>query len=357
MIYHNDPQIPEDDFLEFLELSRRAIVDKLRDGTEDVSRMSGDAFELLVFNEMCSLSEGTHFQGELIHTADREFPDIVAAGYYGIEVKATKKDGWTSIGNSVLESSRITSVEKIYILFGKLGGVPDVIYRGYEECMRGIAVTHYPRYQIDMKLVSGQSIFDHMNVSYDTMRSDKNPVRYVRNFYKSQMSEGDALWWIDDGDDSVPELSPVIRNYSSLDSDTRDGIKAELFILHPEILSNSSNKYKNVPAYLASRYGVVCANVRDIFTAGGQVILQNVDGAEFRAPQIVGELLRLAPLIDIKILQKTAVELSNSWGHHVNDSQSSKELWLSEIDRHSSTLGLDARISDLYERAVGSIAG
>lgn len=352
MIYHNNPQIPETDFLAFLELSRNAIINKLRYKSNDISGMSGDTFELLVFDEMCAIAADTPFQDRLVHTADREFPDIVAAGYYGIEVKVTKKDAWTSIGNSVLESSRISSVEKIYILFGKLGGIPDVIYRRYEECMRGIAVTHYPRYQIDMKLSDGQSIFDHMHVTYDTMRSDKNPIQHVRNYYKSQMSEGDALWWIDDGNDSVPELSPVIRNYSSLDTDTKDNIKAELFILYPEILSNSSNKYKEVPAYLASHYGVVCSNVRDIFTAGGQVTLQDQDGDTFRVPQIVGELLRLAPLIEEKIIQKTAIELSDSWGHHVNDGTSNKNLWLYEINKFSSHLELDTRLSELYLSSV-----
>lgn len=348
MIYHRNPQILEPEFLKFLELSRSAIVDKLRYSPGDVSRISGDAFELLVFNEMCIIAKDTSFQDKLVHTADREFPDIVAAGCYGVEVKATKKDAWTSIGNSVLESSRVSSVEKIYILFGKLGGVPDVICRKYEECMRGIAVTHYPRYQIDMKLPEGQSIFDHMGVTYTTMRNDKNPVRHVRSFYKSQMSEGDALWWIDDGDESAPELSPVIRNYSSLDSSTRDSIKAELFILYPEILSNSSNKYRHVPAYLASRYGVVCSNVRDIFTAGGKVTLSDQSGGTFRAPQVVGELLRLAPLIEEKIAQKTAEELTNNWGHHVNDKMSVKDLWLSEIDKHSASIGLTPHLSTLY---------
>ena len=167
------------------------------------------------------------------------------------------------------------------------------------------------------------------------------------------MSEGDALWWIDDGSDSIPELSPVIRNYSSLDSITKDNIKAELFVLHPEILSNSSNKYRNVPAYLASRYGVVCANVRDIFTAGGRVVLQDVDGNDFKAPQIIGELLRLAPIIEEKIAQKTIVELSNSWGHHVNEDSSKRSSWLYEANKHLLTSGISVNIAEIYLRSIG----
>lgn len=352
MIYHSDPNTLESKFIEFLEISRRSVVNRLRYSTEDVSRMTGDVFERLVYEEMCIQAAGTIFENQLVHTADREFPDIIAAGFYGIEVKATKKDAWTSIGNSVLESSRISTVERIYILFGKLGGVPDVMCRKYEDCLRGIAVTHYPRYQIDMKLADGQSIFDHMNISYDTMRTDRNPVKHVRNYYKSQMSEGDALWWIDDGDDSVPQLSPVIRNYASLDSKTRDGIKADLFILYPEILSNSSSKYRNIPAYLASRYGVVCPNVRDIFTAGGQVTMRDDTGGDFKVPQIVAELVRLAPLIERKLSNQSRAELMNSWGSYVNERDEVKTAWIYEASRHSAHFGLPVSLSELYRNAT-----
>lgn len=356
MIYHDNPQVEESDFLDLLEKSKQSIITRLRYNPVESSKLSGDAFELLTYEEMCKNAISTPFEGRLIHTADREFPDIVAAGYYGIEVKATKKDGWTSIGNSVLESSRISTVKRIYILFGKLGGTPDVMCRRYEDCLRGIAVTHYPRYQIDMNLADGNSIFDLMNVSYDTMRNDDNPVKYVRNYYKTQMSEGDALWWIDDGDDSVPELSPVIKNYSSLDTEVRDGIKADLFILYPEILSNSSNKYKNVPAHLASRYGVVCPNVRDIFTAGGRVPMKDADGNEFTVPQVVGELIRLAPLIERKLQSQSMEELTNSWGHYVNETLDAEQAWMYEINRHAVSLELEVKLSSLYKDSLAKIS-
>lgn len=51
----------------------------------------------------------------------QSFPDI-AMGEYGVEVKFTLNDTWRSIANSVLETQRIDSVKRIYIVFGKMGG-------------------------------------------------------------------------------------------------------------------------------------------------------------------------------------------------------------------------------------------
>ena len=59
------------------------------------------------------------------------FPDI-AMGEYGIEVKFTLSDTWRSIANSVLETQRINEVKHIYIVFGKMGGLPEVRWGEYK---------------------------------------------------------------------------------------------------------------------------------------------------------------------------------------------------------------------------------
>jgi len=48
------------------------------------------------------------------------FPDI-AVGSFGVEVKFTLNDTWRSVANSVLETNRIETVEKVYLIFGKMG--------------------------------------------------------------------------------------------------------------------------------------------------------------------------------------------------------------------------------------------
>ena len=60
------------------------------------------------------------------------FPDI-AMGEYGVEVKFTLNDTWRSIANSVLETQRIDSVKHIYVVFGKMGGIPEVRWGEYSS--------------------------------------------------------------------------------------------------------------------------------------------------------------------------------------------------------------------------------
>lgn len=227
MIYVDNPVIERQEVEQLLASTREGTLGSIIQYGHP-ERISGNEFEEIVYESAKSCARGTPLSNQIVHTADREFPDIVAAGYYGIEVKATKKDDWTSIGNSVLESSRVPSVEKIYMFFGKLGGTPDIRFRDYEACLKGISVTHYPRYQIDMNLPKGSSIFDKMEVPYDELRTMRNPIKAIRQYYKTQMTAGDSLWWIDDDSDTLPALSPVIRNLSTLSPEERDSIIASV---------------------------------------------------------------------------------------------------------------------------------
>lgn len=41
-------------------------------------------------------------------------------------------------------------------------------------------------------------------------------------------------------------------------------------VLFPEIFSNQSDKFNRLAVWLVNMHGVVCPNIRDVFTAGGQ---------------------------------------------------------------------------------------
>lgn len=296
-------------------------------------------------------AKGTEFEGKLRHTDDREFPDIIAAELFGVEVKATKKDDWTSIGNSVLESSRVSDIEKIYMFFGKLGGEPDIIYRNYEDCLKGIAVTHYPRYQIDMMLKEADSIFQKMETTYDAIRKNGNPIKEIRAFYRKQLKEGDALWWIDDDLEKTASLSPIIKNFSSLEPDLRDEIKADLFVLFPEIFSSSNKKYEKIPAYLAANYGVVTANLRDHFTAGGQVSARYQDET-IQLPQMIGELCKLSKKVQSCLEEKDFGILSHFWQKSLEGYADSTSAWLAELDKQTAMSELKVKASELYQLSL-----
>lgn len=124
----------------------------------------------------------------------QRFPDIIAEKYYGIEVKKTKQDNWKSVGSSIVESTRDKFVEDIYILFGKMGGkYPEFACRPYEDVMYDIAVTHSPRYLIDMELQKGHTIFDKMNIPYNELRSDRTSIDKVRSYYKQKAYENNKM--------------------------------------------------------------------------------------------------------------------------------------------------------------------
>ena len=331
MIYVDNPVVERQEVEQLLVSTRDGTLGSIIQYGHP-ERISGNEFEEIVYENAKSCARGTPLSNQIVHTADREFPDIIAAGYYGIEVKATKKDDWTSIGNSVLESSRVSSVEKIYMFFGKLGGTPDIRFRDYEACLKGISVTHYPRYQIDMNLPKGSSIFDKMEVPYDELRTMRNPIKAIRQYYKTQMAAGDSLWWIDDDSDTLPALSPVIRNLSTLSSEERDSIIASVLAFFPEVFSSSSKKYERIPAFLASQYGVVTANLRDFFTAGGQVLV-GYGNERIQVPQVISKVRTLAPKIHACLAGKNQVALQNYWGHRIEDFVGADVAWCVEVDR------------------------
>lgn len=295
MIYVAKPNAKEKDFIALLEKSRGLTLAFLS-GKKNISPTY---FETIVFEQMRAAAKGTTFEGTVKQTGTHAFPDIIANKYFGVEVKMTLSDHWSSTGNSVLESSRIEDVERIYIMFGKFGGKLDIRYRLYQECLSEVSVTHSPRYRINMDLPQGKSIFDKIGIDYDVLRKDPNSIRKIKNYYRTLLKEGEELWWIDqDGDDKA--VSPIIKPFRSLSDKEKESFVVEAMILFPEMFGNSSTKFERAAAYLIAEYNAVSANLRDLFTAGGQVRLK-VKGRSVLLPQLAYRLHSRAKAIEKKI--------------------------------------------------------
>ena len=176
MIVVTDPNLLEEHFKQLLANTRTISLRKLASEGESAKKITGDDFETLVYNKSQEAAKNTDFAECIVRTGSHAFPDIVAKGFYGIEVKMTKDDKWVSTGNSVLETTRAEGVKRIYLFFGKLGGDIDIKYRPYQECLFDIGVTYSPRYKINMTLNPGRSIFDKMNTDYSVFRKEKNPI-------------------------------------------------------------------------------------------------------------------------------------------------------------------------------------
>lgn len=269
---------------EFAELMRNTDLFLNRDAIARpgyYARRGGKFLEDDVVIALQESAKGTFFENTIEKVSGQRFPDIVAAKLYGVEVKSTQADHWTSTGSSILESTRISSVKRIYMTFGKLGGDPiQFISRPYEEVLYGIAVTHMPRYLINMKLGKGETIFDKIGIPYEELRKEDDPVSSVTRYYRKNLKDGESLWWVgDDADETVP---PAIRLWSTLSKDEKLPYTLYGLIKYPEVFEGD---YDGYALWLTSQ-GVVDPHIRDQFSAGGQEEMLMPNGKTEKFPAV-----------------------------------------------------------------------
>jgi hypothetical protein len=238
----------------------------------------------------------------------------VANRFYGVEVKSTNKNHWKSIGSSILESTRNQNVERIFLTFGKLASPVAFMSRPYEECLSGISVTHYPRYQIDMQLEIGKTIFDKMGIPYDTLRKMENPVAPVSQYYKQLLKPGESLWWASGADIEETVAPPTVRLWGSLSHEEKNYYTVQGYALFPEILScNNMKKYQRYALWLATNCGIINTNIRDQFSAGGRVEIVTARGVCERVPAAFGRIKQYKDLIVETLISANADVLKEYW--------------------------------------------
>lgn len=278
------------------------------------STRNGTQLEQDVFEALCRTSKDTPFENTIQLVSGASFPDIVASKFYGVEVKSTNKNHWKSIGSSILESTRDQNVERIFLTFGKLGTPVQFMSRPYEECLSGISVTHYPRYQIDMELKEGETIFDKMGIPYDELRKMDNPVAPVSRYYKSQLKDGESLWWAADSDVEENVVPATVRLWSSLSAEQKAYYTAKGYALFPEIFAHSnSKKYQRYALWLATNCGIVNTNIRDQFSAGGKFDIVTIAGVFEKMPAVYVKVEKNAELIIRTILETPETALKEYW--------------------------------------------
>ena len=301
-------------FRDFMSLAEQELNNRSREHKSIYRHCS--AFELEKISErvLKDVSPATPFRAEQIQlVSGAHFPDILAAQYYGVEVKSTEKDHWTSTGSSIMESTRLSDVRDIYLLFGKLGGdTPEFMCRPYQDCLYDIAVTHSPRYLIDMELKKGESIFDKMGTTYDALRSSDNTIEQVRSYYRNRAiaeHRAEMPWWLESPTNMSLRLwSDGTRAYTT----ENEHLAAKMFILFPEVFKSD---YKRAAMWLCTKYSVLLYNARDTFSAGGQFTHINGHKLPFKLPHIVGEVLNYSKCIKFylynpTLIQKEAEELN-----------------------------------------------
>ncbi|MDD2983515.1 MAG: hypothetical protein PHQ74_09005 [Crocinitomicaceae bacterium] len=333
MIISINSETERNEFDLLLESTTSELNNHAQKNPTKVSKLLGRDLEPFVKDVMADLAVGTVFENSIELIGGQKFPDIVAKKYYGIEVKTTTKDHWKTTGNSVLESTRVDDVERIFMLFAKLASPIEFRSRPYEEVLSEVVVTHSPRYLIDMNLEKGKTIFDKINMSYDTLRKEENTIKPIVDYYKSKLKPGDELWWMDSNANNKSS-NIVIKIWNNLSKEEKLDLKFKAMAYFPELFSNSSDKFGRLAIWLVTSEGVVCPNVRDLFTAGGKTNFINGKIVYQKVPRILLNLFTHVPQILENIINTSAYELSEYWGIKTNESKKIFD-WINLVNQNS----------------------
>jgi hypothetical protein len=263
--------------LSVTDLENRFSVDKT------LLKLYGSFFEKEVCATLNKVSQGLRFFNKFEQASAHAFPDIFAKilekKWFGIEVKTSQND-WKCFGNSIFESTRIDNLDdRIYVFFGRFSDSLQCRWAKYDECIDNINITHSPRYQINMDVKDNPalSVFSKMDTTYYDFHKSNTHKRMesVRKFKREGIGQDIALWWLPDHESSPSKEDDeklLIKLFSSLDNSKKGEIRHTAMALFPEVFSSNGHiKYSRIPTWLASQYGVVTGNVRDLFTAGGKV--------------------------------------------------------------------------------------
>lgn len=297
------------------------------------------------------VAKGTKFENTIELVSGQKFPDIVAARYYGVEVKSTRDDKWTVIGGSVAEGTRVEDVNHIFILFGKLHKPVEFRTRRYEECLYDIAVTHSPRYKIDMELSVGDTIFDKMGIPYDKMRRLENPIDPVVKYFRSLLKPGESLWWVN-GEDATQGEAPVkIRMWKTLSKAEREDLIAQGFALFPELFSNSTNKYERFTLWLVANHGVVSSSMRDPFSAGGRIDFEMNGHRYEHIPQKYGQLVAAKDKVEQFVKTADGETLAVTWRTTQDEFSDRMKSWIYLVAKSAKTENFDVKqfLEDLFD--------
>ena len=322
-------------FAELMKRTEDSLNLRAKASPDEYRKMSALNLEELSTNVIRESCVGLPFSpAEIQLVSGQKFPDIIAQKCYGIEVKSTNKDHWISTGSSIVESTRVDAVEDIYMLFGKLGGVPQFRCRPYQDVLYDITVTHSPRYLINMNLSSDMSIFSKMGTTYDQFRNSPNSIKQVREYYREKaILEGkqEMPWWLTL--DNVEEpVNMTVRLWNSLAHDEKSELIAMGLILFPETLES---KYNQFVLWLCSYRQIVIPNVRDEFSAGGRIKTVNGMILKKKVPQVFNRIVKysdkVASLLDNP--SKEVLMLIEEYNPDLLKGSSIYENWLMQCDR------------------------
>ena len=324
-------------FSEFMKKSEIYFNERSRQDPKRYKSLTPHGLEEETRDILKYVARSTPFDGKITLVSGHSFPDIMAGQYYGVEVKSTKEDKWTSVGSSIVESTRDQYVEDIYMMFGKLGGkVPEFKFRPYQDCLSNIAVTHSPRYMIDMEIKEKreETIFEKIRMSYDDFHRSDDKIEVVRDYYINQAREEgrkEMPWWV--GKRTIDAIDngevPTIRLFNQLSVCEKADLKAQMTILFPKVLLGD---YDEAALWLCTHRYFLCLNVRDFFTAGGQYDLLNGEKLPIPYPAVLKKLMDVMPQITKNLAVNNDLEYLE-FNPELYYSNNRLRTWLEQVEK------------------------
>jgi hypothetical protein len=181
------------------------------------------------------------------------------------------------------------------------------------------------------------SVFAKMDTTYLAFSTADASRRMesVRKYKRAGLGPNAALWWLPDSDEPTEEEEKklVIKLFTQLTANEQKEIRNAAIAYFPEIFSNAQSKYSRIPTWLASQYGVVMGNIRDLFSAGGQKSIL-YKGKNYKMPKVSYHLAN--GIIQIKhIITSTEVsDLEAQWGISGKNLLSNRDklnCWLDQV--------------------------
>lgn len=284
-------------------------------GDKNVKKISGTDFENIVYD---SLLEVGFEKEEIIHSTQK-FPDFVIedrkdGDKIGVEVKKTDASKWEVIGGSIYESLK-NDIKDTYILMAKMGGYkPEVRLRKYEECIADLKVTHSPRFYLNLDLKDGEDYLT-KNDAKDLLELSGDELnKKIRQLLRTQKS----TWWSEGGTIAFADLT----------RDEKSSYLNEGIALFPEIFKGN---YQKFTPWLVYNCFVWCGSVRDIFSAGGNVLDEEL---HIYVSAIMHRTLNNVKSIKERMFEMTDEELLKFWDKTVDNFNERVETWLELVEEN-----------------------
>lgn len=255
------------------------------------------SFEEDVHTALLESSKDLSIPWKIEYISGHKFPDIVARinkkQALGIEVKtiSTRNNSWKVMGGSIMESTRIPDVSRIHIFCAKQKPF-KIRYKPFEECVENVAVTHSPRYMLDMDTSKQDSLFSKLGKTYEEIRQMKNPFDAFKDFIVKQRKLNlnkrkvdDDFWWyspnynqintieLEDQKFANKMVGLELQFWNQITKDEQHFLRAYLLILFPNIIEGN---YNDASKWLLQTQGIINPSFRDTFSAGGRKSLAGI---------------------------------------------------------------------------------